>query len=525
MNPSGTERPAHASGDPHGVGPTPARARVARRGSRSRHQAPRVSATNRLGRLRPLIAASAVVWLALAGVGCGGEGAAESSEEVDRPTSVTEEQGERDSGIRLDVADWVPAFDRYGWWGVASAGASPDSPVTQSDVGAPLSVPPGTYDLYWLQDYDHRNGKLLLAREVLVEKRQVTTVGIHTGVRLQPEDWVPQLDKSYGWWGAVRSGQPVGDNLVNWIRKPAAIPLPPGRYDLYWNWDYDHRKKPARIAEGVTVPQGELVRVRLDTGVRLRVADWVPQLDASYGWWAAVPSGETVSDNLVNWTRSPGAMPVPPGDYDLYWNWDYDHRKKPVRIAAGVTVPRGEVVELRLDTGIRLRVAEWMPELDGSYGWWGAVPSGKAVSGNLVNWTRSPRAIPLPAGEYDVYWVQDYDHRGNPVAIAGGVTVAGGNLLELRFDTGVRLRVADWVPQLDGSYGWWGLVPVGAEPDDLTNWNRKAQVPLPVPPGTYDVWWKQDYDSQPEKIEEAVTVSLGELVEVVANPKRPQTGG
>src|SRR3990172_502942 len=83
------------------------------------------------------------------------------------------------------------------------------------------------------------------------------------------------------------------------------------------------------------------------------------------------------------------------------------------------------------------------------------------MSDRPLHWTRSATALLLVPGEYDIYWVQDNDNSGNPLRLAAGVKVDSGQVPSVRADSGVKLEVASWVPQRNGSYGWWGAVRDG----------------------------------------------------------------
>jgi hypothetical protein len=55
--------------------------------------------------------------------------------------------------LRLETAAWVPKRDAsYGWWGAARAGDGPKRMVQTIKDGDTLSLPPGSYDVWWVQD-------------------------------------------------------------------------------------------------------------------------------------------------------------------------------------------------------------------------------------------------------------------------------------------------------------------------------------------------------------------------------------
>jgi hypothetical protein len=277
--------------------------------------------------------------------------------------------------------------------------------------------------------------------------------------------------------------------------------------------DNDNRDNPLRLAAGVKVDSGQVASVRADSGVKLEVASWVPARNGSYGWWGAVRAGDT-PDRPLQWTRSATALLLVPGEYDVYWVQDNDNRDNPLRLAAGVKVESGQVASVRADSGVKLEVASWVPARDDGYGWWGAVRAGDSPKKPL-HWSKAATALLLVPGEYDVYWVQDYDNRDNPLRLAAGVRVDSGQVASVRADSGVMLKVPADTPALDASYGWWGLVRAGGGPDDRVHWSKgRFDLPLLALPGTYEVFWKQDYDSKPEWRATGVAVAAGDLTQV-----------
>lgn len=338
------------------------------------------------------------------------------------------------TGIALESADWVPARDPdYGGWGVVGAGQPIAKPVQWTKDAPSLAVPPGSYDVYWVQDYDTRDTPLLIASGVKVEADQLTTVKADSGIKIVVASWVPPRDKDYGWWGAAKAGDPP-DKLVNWSKSAEALLLPPGTYDFYWAQDYDTRGKPIPVAAGVTIAAGSAETLNVDFGAKIEVAGWVPPRDKDYGWWGAAKAGEG-PEKLVNWSKTAEALVLPPGAYDFFWVQDYDTHNTPILIGSGLKVAAGAVTRLVANSGMRIDVAGWVPPRDKDYGWWGAAKAGDPPD-KRVNWSKSATALLLPPGRYDVYWVQSYAAHDKPLFIASGVPVSPGEF------SGVGLEVA-----------------------------------------------------------------------------------
>jgi hypothetical protein len=222
----------------------------------------------------------------------------------------------------------------------------------------------------------------------------------------------------------------------------------------------------------------------------------------------------------VHWSSSTEApLLLPPGQYDVYWNQDLAHEHHPMLLARGVTVQPGQQVKVSATSGLQLERAAWVPKVEPSNGWWGAVPAGEAPA-KRVHWSSSTEApLLLPPGQYDVYWNQDLAHENHPMLLARGVTVQPGQQAKIEAKSGMKLKVPASTPPLD----WWGIVPPGKGPDDRLHWSNSFNDPLLVPPGTYDIFWKQNFSEQPEKIKQGVTVMANQLLEVdVIPPSAPQ---
>jgi hypothetical protein len=327
-----------------------------------------------------------------------------------------------------------------------------------------------------------------------------------SGIALALADWVPKQSND-GWWGAVASGGSP-DKAVRAAQQSAFLALPPGSYDLYWVQEYETGGRPMRLAAGVKVEAGQPTEFRADSGIALAVAAWVPARDND-GWWGAVASGAR-PDARVNWSKKNQALLLPPGSYDLYWAQDYATGGRPMLLAAGIKVEAGHAATINADSGIRLAVAPWVPKLDND-GWWGAVATGARPDAR-INWTKSNRALLLPPGNYDLYWVQDYERGNRPMLLAPGVAVEAGRATEVRADSGITLASGtSWTPR--GNDGWWGAVVAGGTPDKPLNWTKTNRTLL-LPPGRYDVLWKLDYSSDPERRLQGIVIAGGALVAV-----------
>jgi hypothetical protein len=330
----------------------------------------------------------------------------------------------QDGSIALRVADWVPPLGHAGWWGPAAAGTTAADAVQQKAIDQVVTVAPGHYDIFWVQDYNHANDPMRIASNVVVESGQKKTVDIANGLRLEKAHWVPDFGHN-GWWGAVPVGMAL-DQRQDWAQKETTLLVPPGRYDIYWVQDYNHQADPMRLGDNVLVQAGQVTQVNANSGLRLEKAHWVPDFGHN-GWWGAVPAGMTL-DHRQDWAQKETTLLVPPGRYDIYWVQDYNHQNDPMRLGDNVLVEDGQITTQSATSGIQINVPDEVPKL-GHNGWWGAVPAGKSTD-DLIDWV-GDRAAPLllPPGTYDIYWRQDYNAK--PQLILEAVEVQPDQLSQL----------------------------------------------------------------------------------------------
>jgi hypothetical protein len=264
---------------------------------------------------------------------------------------------------------------------------------------------------------------------------------------------------------------------------------------------------------GGNVQATQTAVARLGSGIRLQLGSWVPKFGYE-GNWTAVRAGTPISETVGQSTSD--AMPLTPGQYDVYWAQDSDHQSKPMLLAGKVNVEQGRFTTISADSGLRLDEAEWVPAF-GYAGYWAAVRSGDALD-KRVHWaSAADQAILLPTGLYDVYWAQDSDHASTPVLLAAKVDVEQSKLGVVRADSGIRLNTAEWVPQF-GYAGYWGVVRAGDAPNERVHWANTTEQALLLPPGEYDVYWAQDSDhwSRALLLAGKVNVEQGNLLPVDA---------
>jgi Ca-activated chloride channel family protein len=237
--------------------------------------------------------------------------------------------------------------------------------------------------------------------------------------------------------------------------------------------------------------------------VQLVPAAWVQE--PRYWALSDVESGEI----LYKFSRL-GVTPqkVPPGTYQLVWHQN-EHRAARVITGQIVKVKSGEVTEVPVATGVRLKMPQWV---ETPY-WWGL----KAADENLKAvlrpqvWFRDLPAQVVPPGRYHLIWYQN-EHRTTPVDL-GAIDIQVDQLNEITVATGLQLVKADWVPQIRRR--WWKLLDAdGQVVLKVSNFEFKPQI---VPEGEYQLVYRQTKHGATDSLLGTVIIKPGELAQFPVN--------
>ncbi len=326
------------------------------------------------------------------------------------------------TGISLVLADWLEPWEEAaggGWMAVETG-----EPATGASVltGGAVTLTPGAYDLYWLQNA--ALAPLLIAEDITVGEGDVTELRVTTGAILEVADWVEARHPENGWFGTILPTATTFD-FVNVTRTGTTMFLPPGEYDFYYMQD-ETLGLPAiwmgtyvveapfgglgtevsaddngNIVVVRTLPGGPAEAAGVLTGDVLTAIDGAPLGGLALADAVALLRGPPESDAILTVTRGKNILDLP--------------------VTRNVVEPSRIV---RADNGIRLILpagATIEPN-----GWWGIAFAGDSVD-RLVNWATGAADTPLllgPAAYYDVYW--NPDGEGDAELIATDVVVAGG---------------------------------------------------------------------------------------------------
>lgn len=325
-------------------------------------------------------------------------------------------------GIAIVVADWLDGWGPDGGWIAAPSGQGlGKAPTVIHEASAQL--PPGLYNVYWVQDADI--APLLLEANVTVDAGEMTEVRAVTGATLQLADWAPRPVAGHAWFGAIPTTTASYD-FVNRTTTGDSIFLPPGEYDfLYENDDTDdippiwlgtQNIEPAFAGVGLEVMGGDagIVVVRPIPGGAAGAAG-IQANDVITAVGGQSVAGMELAD-AVALMRGPSGSPVTV-------TVARDGQSRDVTIVRGTVEPQRII---RATGGIRLEQPTDGVDPIGPDGWWGVVFAGNAPENDAyLNWEdgHSTGALLLGPAPYDVYW--NPTGEGDPVLIAANVNVAG----------------------------------------------------------------------------------------------------
>lgn len=334
------------------------------------------------------------------------------------------------TGINVTVADWLPHWDPEtgGGWGVVAAGAGPGKwrVFSSEDTAA---VPPGTYDLYWIQDGDHDEDPIRMATGIVVADAAITNVQISTGISIAVADWVPALDPDYGFWGAT----PLDDEdafYTNWVwGAGTAMVLPPGEYDLWWDADDADDLPPIWLEDFIVGAFGGL-------GIEVREGGQAIEVVAVGAGGPAGLAGVAAGDRItavdgrsvagLGLDAAAGMMRGPVGTSVTLTVERGAATAQSITVVRGLVAPREEIV---VGAGVRAVPDPSLAPLTAGGGWWGAVFAGD-LPDEAANYAFDTKA-PLLLGDatYDIYWAQDANTP--PRLVAANVAMVPGEIIDI----------------------------------------------------------------------------------------------
>ncbi len=173
-------------------------------------------------------------------------------------------------------------------------------------------------------------------------------------------------------------------------------------------------------------------------------------------------------------------------------------------------VLKKETASVRIKIGgggeLRFQAASWLPGAPYRFRL-ESIADGKTATsggGNLDE-------LSLPPGTYRLVWDQT-QHSHDDVVLAENIVVKAGETTIFPLDTGINLVPAGWIPK--PPYRWSLKDPAaGTVLSVRENWD-----PALAPPGTYELWYRQDqHGTQEVRLAENLVVEDGKVTEFDLN--------
>jgi len=247
------------------------------------------------------------------------------------------------TGVRLELADWVPRNPERSWFGALLPDAETFDFVSFTDTGDTMFLPPGQYDIFYTSDTAAEQPAIWLGTQIV----EMPFGGIGAEVSVAEDESGLSVVRVLPGGPAESAGIEAGDTILAGDGESFA--------GLGLEEAVDLLRGPAESETVLTVARGKgdqleitVTRSRVEPDRVIRANSGMV-LDAPAdaldpeGYWGAIFANEDPNGGLVNW--SVGTVDEPlllgPAVYDVYWSPEGDGELQ--LIASDVTV-NGELV-------------------------------------------------------------------------------------------------------------------------------------------------------------------------------------
>lgn len=364
------------------------------------------------------------------------------------------------TSVRINKPDSVGPL--YAWKAVR---ADRPKEVVQWHYGSHpvMLLPPGEYQVVLIQPVQFGSQDLPWPGKVGLKEGRQVTVGLDSGVVLD----MPKEAGPLHAWDVARGEK--GDQRVQWHYANQRVMLvPPGEYRVAVQ-PVQYSSERLVWPEPVTVKQGELTKVTLDSGVRIELAK---EVGALHTW--SVVRADKPAERLQWHSGDQKTMLVPPGEYHVAIH-PIQFNSETLPWQPKVQVRKGEYPTVKLTSGITLD----MPKEAGPLHTWDVAQAGKPDQ--RLQWHPGDRrTMLLPPGEYRVA-VQPVQYSSERLVWPKSVTVKEGQWAPARLASSVRLELPK-----EAELHHWEVV----RPDNAVKrlqWQPGDQRVMLIPPGEYRV--------------------------------------
>lgn len=194
--------------------------------------------------------------------------------------------------------------------------------------------------------------------------------------------------------------------------------LPAGSYRLVWRqWQHGSRK--ADLGVEFTISPGKTTTYAVDTGIHLVPAKWIGE--PPYYWYLKdVETGKEALRVDGKWD----AVPAPAGIYEL-WYRQWQHKTREIPVVKSVTISKGKVTEVDLNTGVKLVPSD--QNAKPPYSW---VLKDKETGKEAAQVSNSWGPIPMPPGSYSLS-IRQTQHGHSLIEMVPELPVKKGQLVEI----------------------------------------------------------------------------------------------
>ncbi len=270
-----------------------------------------------------------------------------------------------------------------------------------------IQIRAGEYQLGWRQS-EHNSGDYLVSEIVTVQSGITTELPVETGLRLTLPTGLPA---PYQWELVDEQGKPV----ASFSRIIHPVPVPAGTWQLLWRQgEHSH---PKIILGPVTIAEGNLTDMVLDTGVVIGRPDWHVSKDRSDNSRMIL---ENAGGEKLTIYQPQDVQLLAPGEYKLFWKHS-EHGHAPV-FWQSIRLAPHQLVTVDVSSGLTFLTKQQKPPY--------RIIAKDLKRGEKTVMSQSWGPMPLPPGRY-LLKLQTEEHGGGPVVIADDVEIGANELIEI----------------------------------------------------------------------------------------------
>jgi hypothetical protein len=228
--------------------------------------------------------------------------------------------------------------------------------------------------------------------------------------------------------------------------------------------------------------------------LHIEIPNWIDK--APYHYRIHKMSDDTEIANVSNALKD---TKLPAGDYKIIWR--QESQNSDVSLAENVKINSGQTTFLVLNTGFKIVPADWI----GTEPYYWELRNSEKNASIRVYQTLKPQLV--PPGKYELWYRQHQSENNNEILLSGNVEIKNGELTAFELNTGFRIIPARWITE---PY-YWELRDPGK---NMTVRVYKTFKPQPVPPGNYELWYRQDQSKNTDetRLADGIQIKSGDRI-------------